>query len=68
VHIPPVAEVSPPAHEGSGSRVRNEAQIREEAHIGCNCAIGKYVYVDPGVVLRDRVTASRTLWRPITRR
>jgi UDP-2-acetamido-3-amino-2,3-dideoxy-glucuronate N-acetyltransferase len=55
VHIHRTADVSPHAQVGSGSYIWNQAQIREEARIGCNCIIGKNVYVDCGVVIRDDV-------------
>jgi UDP-2-acetamido-3-amino-2,3-dideoxy-glucuronate N-acetyltransferase len=47
--IHPTADVSPKATIGHGTRIWHQAQVREEAHIGANCIIGKGVYVDFGV-------------------
>jgi acetyltransferase-like isoleucine patch superfamily enzyme len=40
---------------GEGTRIWNEAQVREEARIGRDCVLGKGVYVDVGVLVGDRV-------------
>ena len=53
--IHPSAEVSPAAVIGSGSRIWNEAQVREGAQIGQDCVLAKGVYIDLGVVIGDRV-------------
>jgi len=53
--IHPTAEVSPNAELGQGTRIWHEAQVREHAQIGCNCIIGKGVYIDFGVVIGDNV-------------
>jgi acetyltransferase-like isoleucine patch superfamily enzyme len=55
VTIHPTADVSPDAAVGIGTRVWNEAQIREGARIGRDCILAKGVYVDAGVVVGDRV-------------
>jgi acetyltransferase-like isoleucine patch superfamily enzyme len=47
--IHPTADVSPKATVGQGTKIWHQAQIREDAHIGSNCIIGKGVYVDFGV-------------------
>jgi UDP-2-acetamido-3-amino-2,3-dideoxy-glucuronate N-acetyltransferase len=47
--IHPTADVSPKAIIGQGTRIWHQAQVREDAHIGANCIIGKGVYVDFGV-------------------
>ena len=55
VTIHQTAEVSPDAAVGAGTRVWNEAQVREGAQIGRDCILAKAVYVDAGVVVGDRV-------------
>ena len=55
VRVHPTAEVSPEAVIGPGTSIWNQAQVREDAHIGGGCIIGKNVYVDAGVVIGDRV-------------
>lgn len=47
--IHPSAEVSPDAHVGAGTRIWGQVQVREGAHIGEMCNIGKGVYVDADV-------------------
>jgi UDP-2-acetamido-3-amino-2,3-dideoxy-glucuronate N-acetyltransferase len=49
VHIHPTAEVSDLADIGPGTSIWNQSQVREHAHIGSGCIIGKDVYVDAGV-------------------
>jgi len=49
------AEVAGSASIGHGTRVWNQAQVREHAHLGCNCNIGKGVYIDVGVWIGDKV-------------
>lgn len=51
VFIHQTAEVSVDAKIGSGTKVWNNAQIREGVVIGKNCIIGKDVYIDSGVVI-----------------
>ncbi len=46
VFIHPYAEVSKDAKIGPGTKVWNNAQIREHAEIGSNCVISKDVYID----------------------
>src|SRR6266705_1022028 len=55
VTIHQTAEVSPDAAVGAGTRVWNEAQVREGAQVGRDCILGKGVYVDSDVVVGDRV-------------
>lgn len=49
VYIHPTAGVSPEAKVGAGTRVWNQAQVREGAVIGPGCVISKNVYIDAGV-------------------
>ena len=53
--IHPSAEVSGEAHIGEGTRIWNDAQVRDKARIGRNCNIGKGVYIDVGVEIGDNV-------------
>lgn len=53
--IHPTAEVSSAAKIGEGTRIWHQAQVREGAVIGCNCIVGKGVYVDFDVVIGDNV-------------
>ena len=53
--IHPTAEVSDGAVLGEGTRVWNEAQVRDGAQVGRECILAKGVYVDAGVVLGDQV-------------
>ncbi len=46
VFIHPTADVDMTAIIGVGTKVWNQAQIRERATIGDNCIIGKNVYID----------------------
>jgi acetyltransferase-like isoleucine patch superfamily enzyme len=48
------ADVSPDATIGDGTQIWHEAQVREGARIGCDCILGKGVYIDVGVVIGDR--------------
>ena len=48
------ADVHPTAVIGEGTKVWNEAQIREGAKIGKDCVIGKGVYIGVGVVVGNR--------------
>jgi acetyltransferase-like isoleucine patch superfamily enzyme len=52
--IHPTAEVSPDATIGDGTKIWNEAQVRERARIGRECILGKGVYVENDVVVGDR--------------
>jgi UDP-2-acetamido-3-amino-2,3-dideoxy-glucuronate N-acetyltransferase len=53
--IHPTAEVAADAVIGPGTRVWNQAQVREGARIGAECVIGKNAYVDAGVIVGNRV-------------
>jgi len=52
--IHPSAQVDLTATIGEGTRVWNFAQVREHAHIGRECMIGRGVYIGPGVVMGNR--------------
>lgn len=54
VSIHPSADVSDTAELGVGTRVWNEAQVREGAVVGRECIIGKGVYIDANVRIGDR--------------
>lgn len=49
VYIHPTAEVSPQAAIGAGTRIWNQAQVRENAVLGPGCVVSKNVYIDAGV-------------------
>lgn len=55
VFIHPTAEVSDRAIIGKGTKIWNQAQVRENAEIGENCIISKNVYIDEHVKIGDRV-------------
>ncbi len=55
VWIHPTAEVSDQADIGSGTKIWNQAQVREGARIGENCIISKNVYIDTGVQIGSGV-------------
>lgn len=55
VMIHPTASVSKAAAIGDGTRVWNEAQVREGARIGRDCILAKGAYVDTDVWIGDRV-------------
>ncbi|MGC9521709.1 MAG: acyltransferase [Anaerolineae bacterium] len=55
VRIHPTADVSAEAEIGAGTRVWHHCQIRERAHIGRNCTLGKGVYVDFEVRIGENV-------------
>lgn len=48
-YVHPMAEVSPDAQVGAGTRIWRHVHVREHAVIGENCNIGKGVYVDAHV-------------------
>lgn len=48
-YIHHTAEVSSNAIIGAGTKIWNQAQVRENAVIGDECIVGKNVYVDEGV-------------------
>ena len=47
--IADTADVSPDAVIGQGSRIWHLAQVREGAHLGDSCILGRGAYVGPGV-------------------
>jgi acetyltransferase-like isoleucine patch superfamily enzyme len=47
--------VSPAATIGQGTRIWNQAQVREGAAVGRDCILSKGVYIDTDVVVGDRV-------------
>ena len=49
------AEVSGQANIGSGSKIWNLVQIRENCNIGNDCILSKNVYIDFGVNIGNRV-------------
>lgn len=55
IYVHPSADVSSEAHIGSGTKIWNLAQVREECSIGEDCIISKNVYIDTKVVLGNRV-------------
>jgi acetyltransferase-like isoleucine patch superfamily enzyme len=55
VFIHASASVDPKAMLGEGTRVWNNAQVREGARIGRDCVIGSGAYVDANVRVGDRV-------------
>jgi len=68
VFIHPTAEISEVAAIGSGTIIWNHTQVRENAVIGCNCTLGKNIYVDLGVKIGDKVKIqnSALLYRGLT--
>jgi UDP-2-acetamido-3-amino-2,3-dideoxy-glucuronate N-acetyltransferase len=52
--IAPTADVDPRATVGPGTRVWHLAQVREDAHVGAECIVGRGAYIGPGVVVGDR--------------
>jgi len=66
--IHPSADVSPSAQIGAGTRIWNEAQVREGARLGIDCNIGKGVYIDRDVVIGDRVKIQNraSIYRGVT--
>jgi UDP-2-acetamido-3-amino-2,3-dideoxy-glucuronate N-acetyltransferase len=52
--VAPSADVSGEAAIGNGTLVWHLAQIREKAHVGDECVIGRGAYVGPGVTIGDR--------------
>src|SRR3989442_5076279 len=53
-HVHPTADVAADAKIGAGTRVWNQAQVREGAVIGSECIVGKGAYVDHWVRIGDR--------------
>jgi acetyltransferase-like isoleucine patch superfamily enzyme len=54
VFVHPTAEVSQTARIGAGTRIWNEAQVRDGAVVGRECILGKGVFVDVDVTIGDR--------------
>ncbi|TCS83373.1 acyltransferase [Tepidibacillus fermentans] len=54
IFIHPSAEVSDRAKISEGTKIWNQAQIREDVEIGENCIISKDVYIDKGVKIGNR--------------
>jgi acetyltransferase-like isoleucine patch superfamily enzyme len=52
--IHPSADVAADARIGDGTRIWNEAQVRERAQVGRDCILGKGAYVGEDVVIGDR--------------
>lgn len=61
------ADVSPQAIIGKGTRIWNNAQVREEASVGEECIIGKDAYIDKGVAVgnRAKIQNGALLYRPL---
>ncbi|NOQ55359.1 MAG: N-acetyltransferase [Nanohaloarchaea archaeon] len=55
VVIHETADVSKSAKIGTGTKIWNQAQVRETAIIGDHCIIGKSSYIDVGVIIGDNV-------------
>lgn len=53
--IHPTADVSSQAQIGSGTSIWHHVQIREGAVLGCNCIVGKDVYIDANVLIGNNV-------------
>ena len=53
--IHPTAEISAEASVGAGTSVWHQGQVMKGASIGCDCNLGKGVFVDVGVNIGDRV-------------
>lgn len=49
--IQPTADVDPQASIGAGTLVWHLAQVREHAHVGANCVLGRGAYVGPSVIV-----------------
>ncbi|PKO24158.1 MAG: N-acetyltransferase [Chloroflexi bacterium HGW-Chloroflexi-1] len=55
IRIHPTADVSSRAEIGDHTAIWHQCQVREGARIGCECILGKNVYVDFDVSIGDRV-------------
>lgn len=49
--IQPTADVDPRASIGDGTQVWHLAQVREHAHVGAHCVLGRGAYVGPSVIV-----------------
>jgi UDP-2-acetamido-3-amino-2,3-dideoxy-glucuronate N-acetyltransferase len=54
VYIDPGADVSDQASVGPGTRIWQQAQVRDRASIGRDCILGKGVFIDLDVRVGDR--------------
>ncbi len=68
IYVHPSADVSSLAVVAEGTRIWQQAQIRERAHIGSDCIIGKGVYVDTDVNIGDHVKVQNyvSIYRGVT--
>ena len=64
----PTADVAASAQIGDGTRIWNYAQVREDAHIGGDCIIGKNVYIDFGVSIgsRSKIQNNSSVYHGVT--
>jgi UDP-2-acetamido-3-amino-2,3-dideoxy-glucuronate N-acetyltransferase len=53
--IQPTADVDERAELGAGTTVWHLAQVRENAHVGSGCIVGRGAYIGPGVIIGDNV-------------
>ncbi len=53
--VHPTSDVSPKAQIGSGTKIWQHCQVREDAVIGTNCILSKGVYIDAGVQIGNNV-------------
>lgn len=53
IRIAKTADISPDCVIGDGTAIWHLAQVREGAHLGVNCVVGRGAYIGPGVVLGD---------------
>ena len=62
------AEISPKATIGLGTKIWNQAQVREGARIGVNCIISKNVYIDFDVSIGNGVKIQNnvSIWHGVT--
>lgn len=55
IYVHPTAEVSDMAVIGEGTKIWNQAQVRENACLGRGCIISKNVYIDSDVKIGNHV-------------
>lgn len=55
VYIHPTADVSEKAIIGTGSKIWNNAQVREGAFLGHSCIVSKNAYIDTAVSIGNNV-------------